>query len=437
MNEANDDPPEGGVQVDLELSDSEARSLRLMTVALRDAEPPDLDWPRLERRLVAAVTGNEVPGGPSRQREAGPERAHGDAPPRADAIAEELPARTAERIGSLGHEPDGASQRRGSHRRWAALALAAGAALAGYKLAPTDAPSRSMVANDHATAPAAAPLSVAPDPASSSDEARPARAPLDVAAQPRVDVLGGPAIAVASLAPGTEVVADATPVRFGLPGTLGWTLARGSAAAIDTVAVPHVIRLHRGRVDVEVVPDRVVKEAFVVVAGATRVAVHGTSFAVVRDEDRVSVDVTRGEVEVASTQAPARPPVMLVGPSRGAFSARSGDRLEGSDAAEVGGPTPTSSVSRPPTRPALTVGEARATMLGCLRGALGRAAADEPRVTIASTVTVVTGASRAITTVRFDPPLRPDLQQTCGGMLLRQRLGEGERTTFQIRLSNR
>ncbi len=60
-----------------------------------------------------------------------------------------------------------------------------------------------------------------------------------------------------------------------------------------------LVVLDRGRVECEVTP-RQGRAPFVVQAGDVRVRVVGTQFAVTRDSDGVSVDVTRGVVEVES-----------------------------------------------------------------------------------------------------------------------------------------
>ena len=95
-------------------------------------------------------------------------------------------------------------------------------------------------------------------------------------------------------------------LRTALPGVATWVIDPGSRVVVDSVAVPHVITLERGTVHAEVVPrnagDELV-ETFAVVAGTTRVAVHGTVFSVARAGDRITVEVTRGAVTVGPAPA--------------------------------------------------------------------------------------------------------------------------------------
>lgn len=262
-----------------------------------------------------------------------------------------------------------------------------------------------------------------------------------------MDALGAPALAVSSLTPGTEVVAKEAPLRFGIAGVVAWTLAPGSVAVVDSTTVPHTIRLQRGHVDAEVNPDRPGQpvEAFAVIAGATRVAVRGTVFSVTRKADRVSVAVSRGKVAVGPTGTDA-PTQLLESPASADFGLTSGERLAQADPSVRPAPAPPASTGESPATPAtkpapedvlLTVGEARAKMLGCLQGALGRAEPGEPKITVRSQVTVITSGEGDVTAVRFNPPLRPDLQQTCGGMLFGQRLQPAGQASFSVQLSNR
>lgn len=391
----NDEPMEMGEP----LPEDEARALRVMTLELRDAEAPELDWDGIEARLMAKIAsdGEEA---------------------EVVSLAEAQASRWPQRLGLL--------------------AVAAGVLLVLWNFArPQDpaAPKAPVAVQQGEEAPAP----VEPPPAA-------APAALDLKALPKVDALGGPAMAVSALKPGTEIVADDEPLRFGIAGVVAWTLAPGSVAVVDTTSVPHSIRLQRGHVDAEVNPDRPGQplEAFAVVAGATRVAVRGTVFSVTRKADRVSVSVSRGKVAVGSTDDGAEAH-LLVSPGSADFALTSGKRLAQAEVPSLPAPSPSTAVvdePMPATPPApehvlLTVGEARAKMLGCLQGALGRAEAGEAKITVRSQVTVITSESGDVTAVRFNPPLRPDLQQTCGGMLFGQRLQPAGQASFSIQLSNR
>lgn len=395
----NDEPMEMGEP----LPEDEVRALRMMTLELRDAEPPELDWDGIEARLMAEIA---------------TEGEQAEVVPLAEAQASRWP------------------------QRLGLLAVAAGVLLVLWNFArPHDAtaPKAPVAVQQREEAPA--PIVQPPT--------APASAGLNLSELPKVDALGRPAMAVSALKPGTEIVAEDQPLRFGIAGVVAWTLAPGSVAVVDTTSVPHAIRLQRGHVDAEVNPDRPGQplEAFAVVAGATRVAVRGTVFSVTRKADRVSVSVSRGKVAVGPTDEGAEAQ-LLVSPGSADYALTSGKRLA---QAEVPSPPtmaqtqPTAVVDEeaaPATPPApehvlLTVGEARAKMYGCLQGALGRAKAGEPKITVRSQVTVITSESGDVTAVRFNPPLRPDLQQTCGGMLFGQRLQPAGQASFSIQLSNR
>lgn len=397
----NEDP----MKTEEPLREDEARALRMMTLELRDAPPPELDWKRIERGLMAQVTGREAPEAPE--------------------VASITAAREASRSSWT--------------RNLGMLAVAAGVVFAIWGINRQ---------SGEPSAPDAAPVAQADPPseppvAQSPRKVEPTRTKLG--ALPEVDAMGGPAIAVSAMSPGTEVIADDEPLRVGISGVVAWTLSPGSAAIVDTTSVPHTIHLTRGRVDAEVNPNRPGQplEAFAVIAGETRVAVRGTVFSVERKADRVSVSVARGKVAVGATGS-ADPPHLVVSPDSADFALTSGKRLTQAEPLRIrpqSQPSGESSEAEP-ARPApehvlLTVGEARAKMLGCLQGALGRAASSEPKITVRSEVTVVTDANGDVSIVRFSPPLRPDLQQTCGGMLFGQRLKPAGSASFSIQLSNR
>jgi hypothetical protein len=217
---------------------------------------------------------------------------------------------------------------------------------------------------------------------------------------------------------------------------------------VDSTTVPHTIRLERGRIDAEVNPDRPGQplEAFAVIAGQTRVAVRGTVFSVTRHAARVSVAVTRGKVAVSGLQADS-PTELLESPSEADFDL--GGRLA---SAQEPTETPQSKVTSP-TRPtpakqqketdpaepavtALSMAQARARVTGCLEAALAQTQSGDAVVTISSQVTVVTSGSGDVTAVRFNPPLRPDLQQTCGGLLFGSKIEPAGTASFAVNLSS-
>ncbi len=126
------------------------------------------------------------------------------------------------------------------------------------------------------------------------------------------------------------------PIGRELPGYASWTVAPGSRAEIvalgaaahrDEQARPGAavdrsltLSLARGSIHAEVVHQDV-GEVFAVEVGRTRVAVHGTSFTVSLEGDRVVVEVFHGSVAVGPTGYPgATQGWLLVGPEQASFS---------------------------------------------------------------------------------------------------------------------
>jgi hypothetical protein len=81
----------------------------------------------------------------------------------------------------------------------------------------------------------------------------------------------------------------------------------------------------------------------------------------------------------------------------------------------------------------LSTGEARDLVMACLRG--DRSGNDDRVVTISSTVNAMVDASGKIQTVRFSPPLRPDLQEGCGAILFHRRTASGKSISFDVRVA--
>ena len=111
-----------------------------------------------------------------------------------------------------------------------------------------------------------------------------------------------------------------------------------------------------------------------------------------------------------------------------------GAAVERSDEPEVPAEAPPS-----PADDAIDLAAARSRMVACL-GAPSAAAADgsDVRVIISSTVRLQLDADRRIISVRFMPPLKPDLQQRCAGTLFGRRLaGTGTSAQFHVQFSPR
>jgi hypothetical protein len=237
--------------------DSAIRALRALSREAAEAQVPAVDWDRVEQGLFAEIVG-------------------GDRPAPLEALALPAPTVPPRRVGSP----------------WtAALTAAAAIALfAGVWHVESSAPSRG------------------------SDRA--ARTPLSV----HGITLGD------SLVAGDVVESKGRALAYEKRGLVTFTVAPSSR--VKLVAAEQIgdgpgavtISLAEGSVHAEVEPQPE-GEAFAVEVGRTRVAVHGTSFTVSREGDRVKVEVAHGSVAVGpashrgSTQG-----WLLVGPDQAMFS---------------------------------------------------------------------------------------------------------------------
>jgi len=324
------------------------------------------------------------------------------------------------------------------HKGWGLLAMVAAAAAAFIVLAPGAVPNASQ------------PTSAVP---AVQAEATP------------VNAAPAGAIVVTDLKPSSVVQSGDQPLRFTLPGVVSWTLAPYSRAVVDTVQMPHRVSLEEGNLRAEVVPrhsSNQLVEAFVVEAGSTRIAVHGTVFTVERAAAEVTVEVTRGTVTVGpASYRGATTGRLLVSPARARFSLAQGRFLSSLEptaapAVKQSRPLPTASpdttqrsplaVAEPPLDavdqpkpiaiapeldtdsdspntavpspegpPQLTIGQARALLVACLSA--GTTAAKDTLVMGSSHVTAHLDANGNVQSVHFSPPLRPDLMSRCSSPL--------------------
>jgi ferric-dicitrate binding protein FerR (iron transport regulator) len=400
--------------------DDDMRLMRKLTNEMRDEAVPDLDWDRLEAALLPQI------------------------------------------------EREAAARRRlvaARQSRWSSVALFAAAAAAVVLFTSTTA--RQPDTHHLFDTSSARPEAVAPV------------VPFtDVSAEP--DAL--PKYSVRDLAPNTLVTSDDEPMQFTLPGVATWTLEPHSRVVVDSVTLPHRVTLQQGSIVAEVVPresSNELIEAFVVEAGTTRVAVHGTVFSVELLSDRVNVEVTHGSVTVGpSGHRGATTGRVLVSPAHAAFSLQQGRfiaslparaRAVAAHEPSAGGPAeraidapheahepapvaPTApgpgvtgprvtgeakaaeppATSETPTSPRpLTVNEARAMVTACLEAAMR--SADGTMVTIGSEVSATLDAEGKVASVRFSPPLRPDLQTRCSGSLWGRAIeSAGGRVSFSV-----
>lgn len=428
----------------LDASPEEARALRALVEELRATPTPALDWDPIERRLLARIARMGHVGDLERARR---ERDGTPAPTPLvgdvalvdqDALANQDALADQDALANP-RRPKASSDDALARRRIASGLFVAVAAAAVLALTFTG----------------------AFDGASKEPTPRTQERHSDLAAIPRVEG----AYRVDAILPASAFESGDEALQFALPGVATWTLAPHSRVVVDTVARPHRITLERGRVDAQVVPRkmRTDEESFAVIAGTTRVAVRGTVFSVSRDHRAVTVAVTRGSVAVSRLDGDGEggPEELLVGPAQAAFS------LDGERIARPEGPaasaTPTSSTaaseaearvgpaprreadppgsaSGEPASPAtpapkrLSVAEARGVVLGCLQQALDHPddGGEGREVTVSSAVTVTLGPEGRVDAVRFSPPLRPDLQQRCGGALFGRQLDAEGRASFRV-----
>jgi hypothetical protein len=248
----------------------------------------------------------------------------------------------------------------------------------------------------------------------------------------------------------------------------------------------HVVALESGALDVDVVPleerrdDELAQtfERFVVEVGGARVAVHGTAFRVVRSSRGVVLDVVRGVVAVGPLAGGEGASQLVEGPARAAFgldgsafhplpalaaggvgkapssapqrevvARNSDDERYAGVVEELGGgppkaappaapsvapraPEPVSEVTPPRSETVdaradqpWTADRVRSEVSACI-ARNGEKSGDGARVTIASSVVIDVDAAGSTRAVRFDPPIRPDLQ-ACAQPVLRARFPEG------------
>jgi hypothetical protein len=277
------------------------------------------------------------------------------------------------------------------------------------------------------------------------------------------------------------------PLRFVIPEVASWVLDKESRIVVHGGGAIHRMRLERGTVTAQVVPrhdDDGLVEAFVVEAGGTRVAVHGTVFSVALVADRVIVEVTEGMVSVGRAgYRGTTTGMLLASPARAAFSSGDGRFVEllprpsaddePSDEDKVaprqsGSPsidedptraarpsdkgassvqtnqTPADAPPREPRKtaapapvepkalPPIGLDRARAIMVACL-SADTAAREGAVQVTVSTQITVQLDDDKLVSSLRFAPPLRTDLQQRCGGALFGRPFDvEGRSASFRI-----
>lgn len=210
-----------------------------------------------------------------------------------------------------------------------------------------------------------------------------------------------------------------------------WTLAPNSSAQLLEKGERIAVRLERGSVLSEVVPNPK-PETFVVEAAGTRVAVHGTVFRVALDGGRVIVQVREGTVAVGPLGAV--PAFFLKAPAHGDFASdgRSGSidgrplgetterrpeplrlaPLRASAAPSSSGPTPAGSAELPlePSINDIEAGFAR--IVDTTTDCFGRntVSAEGVQITVRTALSLHIQSSGAVSNVDFQPPLAPEVE---------------------------
>ena len=271
----------------------------------------------------------------------------------------------------------------------------------------------------------------------------------------------GQPLASSSFAEGAVLLADGADMIVQHRGWATWRVTSGSRVRVlsrgDTVA----LELLEGRVEASVVPQPRV-DAFTVRAGNTRVAVHGTVFAVERHDASITVSVERGSVAVGpATRSNVTEGWLVVAPGQatfstdGAKSARyavnppapiarldghsdpAGDEGIAADPADVSAaPDEEAADPAPPTRPhvtppikdaslpemltpalaAGTLGSLRQQIETCYRGSAPPSTSDVTR-RVQTTVRITVAPDGHVLFGVFDPPLTPRAQVCASGVV--------------------
>lgn len=254
--------------------------------------------------------------------------------------------------------------------------------------------------------------------------------------------LASSALDGASLRPGAVVEASSRPVIVEHLARARWVLEPGSSARVQSVGEVIALELVRGAVSAHVTKSPR-PESFVVVAGATRAAVHGTKFRVARVRERVHVEVTEGVVAVGPVgsvgerlEAPrhavftlegrAETPVAVADP--GQQSAKGSGEPAATDRTATGAPAPSSAHARPAHGASASLPATKIAAPEASRGdtdrALARAvsavkacfasrtvAQGEVKITALTTLSLRVSPAGTVAEALFEPPLAPGVQQ--------------------------
>ncbi len=234
------------------------------------------------------------------------------------------------------------------------------------------------------------------------------------------------------LAVGSRVSAETREVSVDHAGRATWTLGPSSSALLNDKGERIVVRLERGSVLSEVVPNPK-PETFVIEAAGTRVAVHGTVFRVQLEGERVIVQVREGTVAVGPIGAV--PAFFLKAPAHGDFAAdgRSGSidgrplgesaernreplKLNPSRplAAASGNVAPVPSDLELPVEPSISdIETGIARIVDATSDCFSRntKSTEGVQITVRTALSLQINGAGGVSDVDFQPPLSPDVEE--------------------------
>lgn len=233
------------------------------------------------------------------------------------------------------------------------------------------------------------------------------------------------------LAIGARVTASEREVSVDHAARATWTLAPSSSAVLLEKGERISLRLERGSVLSEVVPNPK-PETFVVEAAGARVAVHGTVFRVSLEGDRVIVQVREGIVAVGPRGSV--PAFFLKAPAHGDFAidGRSGSidgrplgatderraeplklapgRAPGATALPSSAPIASAELALEPSINDIESGIARIVDVAADCFSRNTKSAEGVQITVRTALSLKVESSGQVSDVDFQPPLSPDAE---------------------------
>jgi hypothetical protein len=230
------------------------------------------------------------------------------------------------------------------------------------------------------------------------------------------------------LALGGRVVAEARQVSVDHAARATWTLSPQSSALLAEKGERIAVRLERGSVLSEVVPNPK-PETFVIEAAGARIAVHGTVFRVSLEGERVIVQVREGTVAVGPRGSV--PAFFLKAPAHGDFAAdgRSGSidgrplgdaqerrpeplklapaRPHGAQPAPSVTPSASAALPLEPSISDIEAGVARVVDVASDCFSRNTKSAEGVQITVRTALSLKVAGSGAVSDVEFQPPLSP------------------------------